>query len=63
MAKLYDYKQERVLNHSLSERLAKLQSEGWEYVEIIERVEPPRYRDGGIAGPGRTVVLLRKQKA
>ena len=56
-----EFKQERIANHRVADRLNELQQEGWEFVEIIERKAPPQYRNGGAAGPGQTVVLLKRQ--
>ncbi len=55
-----EFKQERIANHRVAERLNEMQKEGWEYVEIIERKVAPQNRNGGAAGPGQTVVLLQR---
>jgi hypothetical protein len=57
-----EYKQERVAAHSVAKILNDRGAEGWEYVEIVERVAAPQFRNAGNAGPGMTVVLLRKAR-
>ena len=58
----YEYKQERIVSSRIAERLNALQAEGWEYMEIVEHVSPPTYRNGVVAGPGMTIILLRRQQ-
>lgn len=56
----YEYKSPKFANHSLGKALSDAAAEGWEFVEIVERVSPPSYANGATAGPGASIVLLRK---
>lgn len=57
---MFEYKQERISTSAVAARLTSLETEGWQYLEILERIEPPTYVNGGRSGPSLTVVLLRR---